>query len=124
MIKGFTVYERTAMMVINPAAVKNAQLTRDTVLEFELGYSPVIGGATAVAKYWRGSMTIEVEYRDPPGGVKAIRVGVGDFDGKDIVAADERADNLKEVRASYPEKWAEFCALLPETLLAAEVMGT
>ncbi len=85
-------------------------MNQDIVLEFELGYSPVIGGAKAIAKYWRGSMTIEVEYRDPPGGAR-IKVGIG-------------ADNLKEVNASYPEKWAEFCALLPETFLAAEIMGT
>ncbi len=98
-------------------------MNQDIVLEFELGYSPVIGGAKAVAKYWRGNMTIIVEYRDPPGGAR-IKVGIGDFDGKNIVAADERADNLKEVNASYPEKWAEFCALLPETFLAAEIMGT
>ncbi len=122
MTKRLAVYEQIAMTI--PATAKPSQLPQDTVLEFELGYSPEIGGAKAIAKFWRGSMTVEVEYRDPPGGVRAVRVGVGDFDGKDVVATDERADNLKEVRASYPEKWSEFCARLPETFLAAEVMGT
>lgn len=51
-----------------------------------------------------------------------IKVHIGDFDGKDVVAYQEQEDNLKDVSESYPESWAAFCARLPDVLLAADVV--
>lgn len=116
-------YEETALSSINSAAVKT-YLNEDIVFEMELGYSPVSGGAKAMASYWKGNLSVQVEYRDPPVGTRQtkIKVSVGDFDGKEVVAHQESKDNLKDVRDSYPEAWAAFCARLPDVFLAAEVV--
>jgi hypothetical protein len=119
----------TAIRAMNLVGMRKMGMTTmpDIVFEMELGYSPVAGGAKAMVSYWSGVpgvLSIQVEYRDPPVGTKQtkVKVFVGDFDGKDVVAFQEGKDLLKDVQESYPEAWARFCAKLPEVLLASEVL--
>ncbi len=97
-----------------------------TVFEMVLDDSRPAGKAVASATFWPGDQRLGlcVTYSDPPGreAARPIRVSVGEFGQDGVQSFNETKDAAKEVAASYPEAWAEFCARLPEVLLAAIVM--
>lgn len=86
--------------------------------------------AVASAHFYRGSMALYVTYNNPPGfgetwneKVRSVKLNLGEFkDGNILPHPDE--DNMKEVKASYPDEWARFVEMLPEVHLAATVMET
>ena len=125
---GFVAYEHVAISIVNPRNVERTRITAWVkVFEYRLHKNAVVS-----ADFYRGSMALYVTYTDPPGfegngtgTPRSVKLNLGEYkDGEGVIPYPDDGENLKEVKASYPEEWARFRAMLPEVYLAATVMET